>query len=209
MISATRNPQPATRKKAKFSIIGSEKAKYHRSFGFTLIEMLVVIGLIALLATWAFPGIRKAYQDFIFRKSAENLDILYSSMRAYYLVFSEFPEDSSSNLIQTKAAWALPSNFYTRTLNNTTYYLNVRPYEGNIDLAYDVDNHLLNNENIKTFSISIKQTGNTTTNHWLSYLEKRYPDAPKRIYGGSTLLSYPEVAVQYVPDEKIHRNRYY
>ncbi|MGX8716385.1 MAG: type II secretion system protein [bacterium] len=180
--------------------------------GFTLLEMLVVIGIIALIATWAIPGVRRAYKDFMFRRSAENLDVIYGSIRAYYLVFNEYPDDTSSDLIKKNVVWAFPSNFYTRTLNGTAYYLNVRPYEEGMTLKYDIDNFISSRNDIKAFAITIKQadgTGNSTTNHWSDFLEERYPYAQTRIIGGSTLLCYPEIAEPYITDAKIYRNRYY
>lgn len=177
--------------------------------GFTLIEMMVVIGIIAIISTWAVPGVRKAYRDFVFRRSAENLDVLYSSMRSYYLILNEFPPDSNADLIQKKAVWAIPSNLYKRTLTGTTYYLNIQPYDEKLTLKYDIDNHFTDIEAIKTFGISIKQSENVTTNNWFSFLEEKYPWAPRMIHGGSTLLCYPEVASQYVTENAIHRNRFY
>ncbi|MGX8716514.1 MAG: hypothetical protein ACSW8C_00820 [bacterium] len=170
---------------------------------------MVVIGVIALITTWAVPGVKKAYHDFVFHRSAENLDVLYGSMRAYYLVLNEFPADSNSDLIQKEAVWSIPSNFYKRTLTGTNYYLNIQPYDENLILKFDIGNHFTNIEAIKTFAICIAQSGNKTTNNWYSFLEKRYPLAPKMIYGGATLLCYPEVASQYITDSAIHRNRYY
>ena len=70
------------------SQVPSPKAKRLKR-GFTLIEMMVVIGIIAILAMWAIPGVKKVYNDFKMRGTIDKIDMLASAMRSCYLVFNE------------------------------------------------------------------------------------------------------------------------
>ena len=114
-----------TKGKAVLSIVVPERERYPCTAGFTLIEMMVVIGLIAIIGAWAVPGLKKAYEGFKFAETFDHLDTFRSSFRAYYLIMNEFPSDSSRNRVKAKVAWCLPSSYYTRTLISQEYVLNV------------------------------------------------------------------------------------
>lgn len=150
-------------------VTASKGIKHHCYFlGFTLIEMMVVIGIIAIITLWAVPGIRKAYEDFKFRQTFDELNTFVSSFRAFYLVQNEFPADSGNNYIKTYYAWCLPSSYYTRTVQDSQYRLNVQPYKAT---SYDVDNWFHNSD--QSFFVSIYK--HTTANGWFPRLQEKYP----------------------------------
>ena len=204
-VSASEYSETTTKNKDAISaiIIGAEKEKHRLSSGFTLLEMLVVIGIVALITSWAVPGIKKAYEDFKFRQTFDELNTIVSSFRAFYLIQGEFPEDSGNNYVKTYYAWCLPSNYYTRTLKNSEYQLNVKPYKAT---SYDVDNWFGNPE--KSFFISIYK--HTEANGWFPRLQENYPFfVVYKTNGGSACLGFPEVVQIYVTDSTAFRNRYY
>ena len=57
--------------------------------GFTLIEMMVVIGIIAILGAVIVPGFKKIYSDFRMMETYNMLDSILSSMRSFYLIRNE------------------------------------------------------------------------------------------------------------------------
>jgi prepilin-type N-terminal cleavage/methylation domain-containing protein len=59
--------------------------------GFTLIEIVVTLCIVAILTAIAIPGFKKATEDFRLNSTLEDtLDIL-KACRSYYLIFNEFP----------------------------------------------------------------------------------------------------------------------
>jgi prepilin-type N-terminal cleavage/methylation domain-containing protein len=111
--------------------------------GFTLVEIIVALCIVAILAAIAVPGFKKATEDFRVNSTVEDtLDIL-KACRAYYLIFNEFSPDCNDN-IPTKLYPFVPSY-----LVNPSRKWNRRPL-GNAAYNYDLENfmsigtHLLN-----------------------------------------------------------------
>lgn len=184
---------------------------------FTLVEMMIVLCLIAIITNFAIPKLRDATNNFVDLQNRENLDVLYTSMRSYYLVLNEFPDDGErAGVIPPEAVWVIPSYYYDRTVVNfkgkNFYEFNINPLRTDIALKYDIDNHF-SREDIRTFGISAHRDDNKTTysvNQWYDFIAKRYPWAPKYVVGATTLLGYPEIAAEYTVLECAdYRNRFY
>lgn len=182
---------------------------------FTLIEMMVVIGILSIVSYWAVPSIKKAHAALNLRRNTENLDMLYSAMRSYYLIFNEFPADCSQNNTMSKGiVWTVPSSFYTRVSDATTYNFNIKPLGNDTESYYDIDNWFEkkfdsdSSSESYAFYISIRESKEKATKSWLSFLEERYPYAPRLVKNSSTCLGYPEIP-QKLTDASAHKNRFY
>ena len=77
------------------------RAKPKKAKGFTLLEMLVVIGLLVIVTTVAVPQFKKCFEDIHLNKSLDDLDSLLQSTRSYYFVMNEVPEDEKPGRIYT------------------------------------------------------------------------------------------------------------
>ena len=64
--------------------------KQHRTSGFTLLEMMVVIALLVVVTTFAVPGFRKLYKDFRINEILDHVDTFFKGYRGYYLVNNEY-----------------------------------------------------------------------------------------------------------------------
>jgi prepilin-type N-terminal cleavage/methylation domain-containing protein len=62
--------------------------------GFTLVEIIVALCIVAILTAIAVPGFRKATEDFRLNEFACNFESLIKAFRSYYLIFNEWPADS-------------------------------------------------------------------------------------------------------------------
>jgi prepilin-type N-terminal cleavage/methylation domain-containing protein len=67
--------------------------------GFTLIEIVVTLCIVAILTAIAVPGFRKATEDFRLNEFAYNFESLIKACRNYYLIFNEWPGDDSRNVV--------------------------------------------------------------------------------------------------------------
>ena len=80
----------------------------NRQTGFTLIEMMVVIGVIAIVVSWAVPGIKKVYGDFRIMQTYDYIDTVLSAQRAFYLIFNEKPDLNQAPVLGTIELRAVP-----------------------------------------------------------------------------------------------------
>lgn len=102
------------------------RAKLKKEKGFTLLEMLVVIGLLVIVTTVAVPQFKKCFQDLRLNKTLDDLDSLWQSTRSYYLIMNEVPEDEASDRVSEEMAWAVQANFLGPKKNeNDDYYYNI------------------------------------------------------------------------------------
>ncbi|MDR0393427.1 MAG: type II secretion system GspH family protein [Puniceicoccales bacterium] len=127
--------------------------------GFTLIEIVVALCIVALLTAIAIPGFRKVTEDFRVNTTLEDTMDILKAFRAYYLIFNEFPPDASNSDIPNRLLPFLPS----RLINPATHKWNVVPL-GNKAYCYDIDNWMGHSSN-KPHSIGISLYGikqNTT-----------------------------------------------
>ena len=87
------------------------RVKQQKVKGFTLLEMLIVIGLLVIVTTVAVPKFKKCYDDIHINKTLDDLDSLLQSTRSYYLIMNEVPEDENPARIPEEVAWAMQPNF--------------------------------------------------------------------------------------------------
>lgn len=105
--------------------------------GFTLLEMLVVIGLLVIVTTVAVPQFKKCFDDIHLNKSLDDLDSLLQSTRSYYLVMNEIPQDGNPGLFPVESDWAFQANFFGKKTENKNYYnFAIKPWKG---YTYDWD----------------------------------------------------------------------
>ncbi len=98
---------------------------------FTLIELMVVMGIIAIFASVAVPGFKTAYQNMKREETIEEASAFLEACRSFYLVKNEFPSDSQPGKINTEMKWALPKYLYKGSV------LTKEPYSGGY---YDIEN---------------------------------------------------------------------
>jgi len=77
----------------KLSTLNSRRT---RSLGFTLVELLVVIGIIAILAAVLFPGITAAINASKRAKAATTAGQIQTAVLAYYTEYSLYPVPTSA-----------------------------------------------------------------------------------------------------------------
>jgi prepilin-type N-terminal cleavage/methylation domain-containing protein len=104
--------------------------------GFTLIEIVVALCIVAILTAIAIPGFKKATEDFRLNEFACNFDSLIKSTRAYYLIFNEWPPDPSrTNVPSGNIRYFLPSHLHK---GNQLIYAPLRKS----GTAFDFDNYI-------------------------------------------------------------------
>jgi prepilin-type N-terminal cleavage/methylation domain-containing protein len=59
--------------------------------GFTLVEIIVALCIVAILTAIAIPGFKKATEDFRLNATLEDTLDIMKACRAYYLIFNEWP----------------------------------------------------------------------------------------------------------------------
>lgn len=81
--------------------------------GFTLIELMVVIGIISIMTFWAVPSMKKGYNDFCAHDAFDALDTFFSAQRANYLILNEPVLNSNQHtfLIETSFSHFLPNKW--------------------------------------------------------------------------------------------------
>ena len=167
---------------------------------------MVVIGIIAIVAGWAIPGLKRAYEDFKINETFDHIDTFISSLKAYYLVMSEFPADCKEGKVKTKDVWCLPSNYYTRNIvNGSEYQLNVKPYQAT---SFDIENWL-DNDRVKQFCVSLYDPTKSKT--WYARFQARYPHFKVKMeYSDvSTCVEFFPGLEDYATESAELRNRYY
>ncbi|MDR0647386.1 MAG: prepilin-type N-terminal cleavage/methylation domain-containing protein [Puniceicoccales bacterium] len=110
-----------------------------QSCGFTLVEIVVTLCIVAILTTIAIPGFKKTMQDLKFNEFVCNFEGLIKAFRSYYLIFNEWPADVGTN--------AIPSGNIRRFLQNHLYSGNqfiYRPMRKSA-AAFDFENWLTGN----------------------------------------------------------------
>ncbi|MDR0392992.1 MAG: type II secretion system GspH family protein [Puniceicoccales bacterium] len=106
----------------RYSKVGALSRK-----GFTLIEVVVTLCIVAILTAIAVPGFKKATEDFRLNATLEDTLDIMKACRAYYLIFNEFLPDDHDGII-AKLRPLLPSHLVDPTPSyGKTHRLNHRP----------------------------------------------------------------------------------
>jgi prepilin-type N-terminal cleavage/methylation domain-containing protein/prepilin-type processing-associated H-X9-DG protein len=95
----------------RFFIKKRKKMRQQRNRGFTLVELLVVIGIIALLIGILLPSLQKARQSANALKCASNLRSIGQGLAIYATNYGVFPASNYYNGLQTdpNGQWQLPT----------------------------------------------------------------------------------------------------
>ncbi|MDR0755619.1 MAG: type II secretion system GspH family protein, partial [Puniceicoccales bacterium] len=180
--------------------------------GFTLVEIIVALCIVAILTAIAVPGFRKATEDFRLNATLEDTVDILKAFRAYYLIFNEFPPDATVlSAVPGRLKPFLPS----RLINPATGKWNVVPL-GNKAYCYDVDNWMSSGSNRpRSIGISlygIKQSTvdwNKCYNKFKSCVGERY--ITPWIHNNSHMICLlPECPGSTIPNSTTKwENRYY
>lgn len=182
--------------------------------GFTLIEMLVVIGMVTIVTAVALPSLRGLFQEFKINQTIEEADTLISSYRSHYLIMNEFPVDTHYDTLKdTKADWCFPRNFYT----TSPHKFSITPYKGTqFDFElWAVSTSASDIASMKTQdAILINMRGLSdpaVTEKYKAKLSNLYPKISLPMNGTSILgIVFPEFTKEYCDVEVLaHRNRYH
>ncbi len=81
----------------------ANKPTRHNSItAFTLIELMVVVGIITILGVIVGPGFKKAYDDYNVTKTIDEAKALLNTVRSYYLIYNELPSDMNPGHLEKK-----------------------------------------------------------------------------------------------------------
>ena len=186
---------------------------FKQNSGFTLFEMLVVIGIIALVSSVAVPAFKKSVDGVKINKTLDDIKVLMNGYRTYYLIFNEFPDDVVvAGKLKAKAAWAFPGNIIAKKIKDDKeeYLLAVKPYEGT---GYDFENWFGYNLGFETyFAVGLTILGWRKNEEKLKFLKKYYPSEDIKCHGSDGIgFIFKEVDSKLIIEEKRseYRNRYY
>ena len=184
------------------SILAKHTSKIKHG-GFTLIEMLVVIGIIAIVSSVAVPSFRKCYQDMKMKTTFEEIDILMNGFRSYYLIHNEFPKNGGTGQLEGTIAWAFPGYITDKKDNGEGQYtLKIVPYQGT---GYDFENWLNYAGGINLFAFGLGIYG-WNDQEKKNLLKKRY--GAGSCYDNTVLFN--EMNLKLIKNElEIYKNRYY
>jgi prepilin-type N-terminal cleavage/methylation domain-containing protein len=106
--------------------------------GFTLIEIVVALCIVAILTVIAVPGFRKATEDFRLNTTLEDTVDILKACRNYYLIFNEFPPDTSEDISDKLRPFVSShlikaSTWSRRPLGQTAYAYDLDSF---LDLSY-------------------------------------------------------------------------
>jgi len=197
--------------------------KVKKKKGFTLLEMLIVIGLLVIVTTVAIPQFKKCFEDIHLNKSLDDLDSLMQSTRSYYLVMNEFPDDGTPTIhMPAEAGWAFQTNFLgeKQQSNGKDFYIfTVKPWKG---FNYDWDCWTGTNYHSAEWVLLFSgQTDKSIANRALfkQKLLQRYGIDLDEENSGHTIakkgnknytyLNFPMVETPKIEKEENYWNRYY
>src|SRR4051812_7886736 len=80
-----------------------------RSAGFTLVELLVVIGIIMTLAAILLPALNTAYRNATRARMAGDLQAIVTALEAYKADFGDYPRTYAWNSLPPPTNPAIPN----------------------------------------------------------------------------------------------------
>ena len=182
--------------------------------GFTLLEMLIVIGLLVIVTTVAIPQFKKSFDDIHINKTLDDLDSLLQSTRSYYLVMNEFPEDRRPGRMPIDANWVFQSNFLgsKEKVDEEYYNLIVKPWNG-----YHYDWDCWNDDDVHIAEWCILLTGQSEQSKanralFENKIKQRYGKVNNSIKGDNKDFLYLNFSLLETPKtgkEANYWNRYY
>jgi prepilin-type N-terminal cleavage/methylation domain-containing protein len=109
--------------------------------GFTLIEIVVALCIVAILSAIAIPGFKKATEDFRLNSTLEDTLDIMKACRAYYLIFNEWPADTNCDDIPDRLLPFVPRHLINpeRGRGDLDHSWNCKPL-WNQSYCYDIDN---------------------------------------------------------------------
>jgi prepilin-type N-terminal cleavage/methylation domain-containing protein len=141
--------------------------------GFTLIEIVVTLCIVAILAAIAIPGFRKVTEDFRLNATLEDTLDIMKACRVYYLIFNEFLPDTSTNGIPNRLRPFLPYHLIKTATGNWN-----RAALGKY--SYDIDNFMTSSNKPHSAGVSLSGLKPNTAdwnkcyNKFKSIIETRY-----------------------------------
>lgn len=153
-------------------------AGHRRLTGFTLMELMFVVGIIVIVGIVVAPGLKKAYDGYNVTKTVEEARSLLNSVRSYYLTYNELPVDQDPGLCEKKFSYFIPSYFFAKTEktlknNGRGYDLVIKPYGGT---SYDLDTWYGQND-LKTTSVTMYFPTQVARDRVKSKLFALYPES--------------------------------
>ncbi|MDR1254795.1 MAG: type II secretion system GspH family protein [Puniceicoccales bacterium] len=130
--------------------------------GFTLIEIIVALCIVAILTAIAIPGFKKATEDFRLNEFACNYESLIKAYRSYYLIFNEWPADGGRNTIPAgNIRYFLPNHLYKGT------QLTYTPFRKS-STAFDFENWIGQKDGrvMPTVGLTARDLGNNFQRGW-------------------------------------------
>lgn len=180
--------------------------------GFTLLEMLVVIGLLVIVTTIAVPHFKKCYDDIRLSKTLDDLDSLVQSVRSYYLVMNEMPEDEDPGRISEEVGWAMQANFLGKMGNDkhysgNFYNITIKNWSGyhyDWDFWYGADNFH------PQWALLFEKGDKTSKLLFLEKMRKRFGSSLNECTENSATSGHDYLNLSLVEIPKVDKeNRYY
>ena len=188
--------------------------KRHDSIAaFTLIELMVVIGIITIICSVVGPGFKKFYDDFYMKKTLVDAATLVSACRSYYLVYNEFPADTTAGYIIEDLAQFVPSNLFNKTkINQNSYEFATTPFN-NSTFKWDINNWITWSGNTTTggMYVSVQADWDSEENNiYVNAFMKQYSLSTPQplLFNGDLCIPLPELPLKANLDS-ISKNRYY